>query len=325
MTASRGQSILRADATQPADRRSRMTRPLLTCLAAAALACVAGFSASHAQESERAYPRAELDETHDRAEVSAGGVTARLSIEPRLLDGYTEAVPLLEVRVGGKVVARAEGVSAGADWRQGTAEIVEMDRSNKAPEVVFSSYSGGAHCCTRVIIAAADAKGQWSTTAVGDWDGGGDYIEDADGDGVAEIAVIDNAFLYTFDCYACSAAPLKILAVHNGRIVDATREPRFRKKHEAWLKAMESWASDRDSTFAPGFFAGWVAQKSLLGEGRQAWDAMMKAYDAKSDLGHEICKDGQPLTECPEKDQIAVPFPKALKIFLEQRGYNLTS
>ena len=291
--------------------------------------CAAGFMVATlsipagAQSTEAAYPRAELEDGRDRAEVTSNGVTARINADFQVQADYTEIVPVLEVIVKGKTVLRAEGVSAGSDWRQGVAEIVEMDSSNQTPEVVFSSYSGGAHCCTRVIVAAADKRGKWHATTVGDWDGGGDYIEDADGDGVAELVVIDNAFLYAFDCYACSAAPLKVLALKNGKPVNVTRESRFLKKHKEWLKAMESWGSDRNGEFAPGFFAGWVAQKVLLGEGRSAWETMLRAYKGSEDLGHDICKDGRSLSDCGDKDRVTVPFPKALTAFLETHGYQM--
>ena len=203
--------------------RENMFRAMIIAISAVIfLSAPAAGSAQHAS-----YPRAELDENNKRASVSGGGVTARLSAEPQIVDGATEIVPYLEVLVGGKVVAHARGVSAGPDFLQGVAEIVELDRANKTPEIVFSSYSGGAHCCTRVIVVGMDGKGHWRAKTVGDWDGGGDYIEDADGDGVAELVVIDNAFLYAFDCYACSAAPLKVLSIDKGEIVDVTRDTRF--------------------------------------------------------------------------------------------------
>ncbi|MCW2308082.1 hypothetical protein [Rhodobium gokarnense] len=271
---------------------------------------------------ETSFPRAELDDEHERVEVSAGGITARVIAEPQISGGATEVVPLLEVIVDGRTVLRTEGVSAGSDWRQGAAEIAEMDPGNATPEVVFSSYSGGAHCCTRVIVAAADKAGKWSAHVIGDWDGGGDYLEDADGDGTGELVIIDNRFLYAFDCYACSAAPLKILAIRNGKPVDVTRDKRFEKKHRTWIKAMEGWAADRNGEFAAGFYAGWVAQKSLVGEGKEAWEAMLEAYKkAPQDEGYDICRTGQPMESCKPEDQVSVPFPEALKAFLDEAGY----
>ncbi len=294
---------------------------MLRCAIFAVAMIVSVTVPANAREKASPYPRAELEDGRNEAEVTANGITVRVTAEPRVGNEYTEIVPVLDVIVGGRRVVRAEGVSAGSDWRQGMAEIVELDGSNTTPEVVFSSYSGGAHCCTRVVIATADRKGRWQAKVVGEWDGGGDYIEDADGDGVAELVVIDNAFLYAFDCYACSAAPLKVLSVKNGGVIDVTREARFEKKHRTWLKAMESWGSDRNGEFAAGYYAGWVAQKTLLGEGNEAWNALNAAYKGASDPGHEICRDGRPVGDCKTKDQITVPFPKALRSFLDNNGY----
>ena len=72
---------------------------------------------------------------------------------------------------------------------------------------------------------------------------------------------------YAFGCYACSEAPLEVLALQDGAIKNVTAKPRYRKAHEAYLKAMVGNAPEDDVN---GFLAGYVAEKSLLGEGREA-------------------------------------------------------
>ena len=61
---------------------------------------------------------------------------------------------------------------------------------------------------------------------------------DLDGDGRYEFETRDNAFLYAFACYACSEAPLEVLAIENGAVKNVTTEPRFRPAHAAYLKDM---------------------------------------------------------------------------------------
>ncbi|PLX36103.1 MAG: hypothetical protein C0606_15400 [Hyphomicrobiales bacterium] len=294
-----------------------MHRHLFRAATAIAVILIAPFAAL--AEEKPAYPTATLDDQHRQAMVTSGRITAALRTEKRTVEGYEETVPVLHVFVDSKKVLEAEGVSAG-EWVQGVAEVIEVDAANDLPEVVFSSYSGGAHCCTKVVIATADRAGGWNSVDMGEWDGGGNYMEDADGDGRAEFVAADQNFLYAFDCYACSAAPVKILSVQAGKIVDVSREPRFQPKLKQWAKALEGWRQD-DGKFQPGFFAGWIAAKSMIGEGVEAWQAMQKAYKPGKDDGFEVCKDTGLFGECAENMRATVPFPMALKSFLDHHGY----
>ena len=58
--------------------------------------------------------------------------------------------------------------------------------------------------------------------------------------------------------------------------------PRFRPAHEAYLKNIIAEVPDEDLN---GFLAGYVGEKILLGEGKQAWKLMLAYYDRKSDWG----------------------------------------
>jgi hypothetical protein len=69
--------------------------------------------------------------------------------------------------------------------------------------------------------------------------------------------------------------------------------------------------------------AGYVGEKILLGEGKQAWDLMLGYYDKASDWGLEVC--GQPLDEdgeCPVQ-QVKLTFPDALERMLNENGYKV--
>ena len=95
-------------------------------------------------------------------------------------------------------------------------------------------------------------------------------------------ATRDNAFLYAFGCYACSTAPLKILAIEDGDVKNVSAEPRFRAAHESYFKGMITEVPDEEVN---GFLAGYVGEKILLGEGKQAWALMRAHYDKASDSG----------------------------------------
>ena len=72
-----------------------------------------------------------------------------------------------------------------------------------------------------------------------------------------------------------------------------------------------------------GFLAGYVGEKILLGEGKQAWELMLDHYDKASDWGLEVAI--KPLDEdgdCPGKT-ITLTFPDALERMLKENGYNV--
>ena len=95
-----------------------------------------------------------------------------------------------------------------------------------------------AGCCSTVIVAE-EAGDHWVAVPVGDFDGDGNYLQDLDGDGLAEIATVDINFINRFDCTACSAAPRVIYTVRDGKVVDLTTDTRFLGAHRAWLKEIE--------------------------------------------------------------------------------------
>ena len=73
-----------------------------------------------------------------------------------------------------------------------------------------------------------------------------------------------------------------------------------------------------------GFLAGYVGEKSLLGEGKQAWQLMLEYYDKGSDWGLEICD--KPLDDergVPPGHTIKLTFPEALERMLKENGYKI--
>lgn len=266
-------------------------------------------------------PQVSLDRNRTTATMDLAGVTVRLdmAIDPQ----GEEPAPRLTVLQRGKQVLIQFGTPDGFDTPQGTAIFAEMDKTNATPEVLFTSYSGGAHCCTQVYVATKGSKDRWHAVDFGDWDGDGIPFEDLNGDGVVEFAAPDQRFLYAFDCYACSAAPQRILTLARGKIEDVSNRPEFAKAQEAYLAQLKAWheSAEPGQEFSPGFFAGYIAQSALLGKGGQAWAEMMKAYDRKKDSGFEMCP-GQPFPgECESEQMVSVGFPEALRSFLDATGY----
>jgi hypothetical protein len=268
------------------------------------------------------YPTTEFEEGATSASVTAGDITAgvRMVRRPEIDKDYD--VPLLEVLVGGKPAIEVPGVVSGMDFPAAEASIAEIDPDNRHQEVYFTSYSGGAHCCSHVVVAE-EAGDKWVSVVVGDFDGDGNYLDDLDGDGLAEISTVDNRFLYQFDCYACSAAPLVIYTVRGGRMEDVTRDKRFGAAHREWLKQMEENIDPGEKWKSPGFLAGWVAEKAVLGEGATAFKEVEAHWDRAADEGEEVCTTGGDIDACPQASRVVMKFPDRLKLFLEQNGYKL--
>lgn len=220
-----------------------------------------------------------------------------------------------------RVVATLKGPDSGMSNPPVSIQIADLDPSNPHPEVVVSFFTGGAHCCSVTHVVAGNADGsEWSVVDVGEFDGGPMLAVDLDGDGTYEFETRDNAFLYAFACYACSQAPLKILALEDGKIVDVSTALRFQPAHAAWLKNMIVGVADQDVN---GFLAGYVGQKVRLGEGRNAWDTMLKFHDKTTDWGLEICSvERDEAGDCPG-ETTNVTFPEALERMLKKNGYKI--
>ena len=265
-----------------------------------------------------AFPTSEFAEDAKTATVTAAGITATITMVTRPDLDPDNDTPMLTVTVDGKQVMEAPGTAGDVDEPSAEASIAEMDPDNQHQEVYFSSYSGG--CCTTVIIAEQVGQ-QWVTVPVGDFDGDGGYLQDLDGDGVAEIATVDINFINRFDCTACSAAPRVIYTVRDGKVVDLTTDTRFLGAHRAWLKELEDSIQPDARWKSPGFLAGWLGEKIRLGEGGAAWQEINSHWDFASDEGEEVCPNGDDPDSCDEKDRKVLKFPERLRLFLSNAGY----
>jgi hypothetical protein len=262
------------------------------------------------------------DTTPAAQEISQGTVKAALSYrEDKSEDGAIMRSPVVTVFADGKDVAKLEGDSAGFADPLVSVQIAEFDPGNPYPEVVVSFYTGGAHCCSETSVVTSSPDGAtWTSVEVGEFDGSPLLATDLDGDGRYEFAVRDNIFLYAFACYACSEAPLEVFTVENGAVKFVSGEARFKPAQESWLKSMIGNVPEDDVN---GFLAGYVGEKIVLGEGKQAWELMLAHYDQTSDWGLETCE--QPLNEdgeCPSQE-VKLTFPDALERMLNENGYKI--
>lgn len=203
------------------------------------------------------------------------------------------------------------------------AAVVKLLTYSPSPQVIVTNYTGGAHCCTGTWILSRDADhAAWSKTKADTLDGDGYWYEDVDGDGALEMLSVDNHFLYAFDSYAGSVAPIKIAKFQNGRIEDVSETPAMRGRLVQDLAGMEFEANkSAESWKENGFLAGWLASKIRLGEGDAAWKKVVANINLKSDFGPQECTTGQNVGDCPAEKLKTIPVLKALASFLKENGY----
>ncbi|MFY8148498.1 MAG: hypothetical protein ACOVNL_04675 [Prochlorococcaceae cyanobacterium] len=303
-----------------------------SCLVLALLAALlpALLPVAAAEEPERVL-RFGSDEAPS-ASASAGASVLRqelleavLELRPRAAEGEIAMVePVVTVRLRGQVVGQLHGQERAAPMPpDGVVQIAELDPANPWPEVLLSSFTGGAHCCNSTVVLTSTPDGRrWRTVTLDLLDGGPEPARDPLGDGRWRIVTVDNRFLYRFACYACSVAPVQVLELRGENFVDVSAEPRFRPLFEQALAGMQPWFQERDPNSPNGFLAGWVATRARLGEAAPAWAEMLRRYEASSDWGLTECRagfDGEGRCLAPE---VRYPsFPAALRAFLLEAGY----
>ncbi|MFT3986474.1 hypothetical protein [Aestuariivirga sp.] len=202
-----------------------------------------------------------------------------------------------------------------------TLAAARLDPTVSLPQAILSRFTGGAHCCVDTTFFTETAAG-WQMVNGLTLDGGGYGLEDFDGDGADELTSVDNAFLYAFDSYAASFAPMQIWQLRGGKIANVTKDEKFRAALRRDLAGMEFQVKlNPELLHARGYLAAWVATKIELGEGDAAWKVMLANYEKTSDFETQVCTTGGDVNDCPQDKLKTVPFPEALAAFLKQNGY----
>jgi uncharacterized protein YecT (DUF1311 family) len=214
--------------------------------------------------------------------------------------------------------------AAGQELPEAQVFLTKLSPTATEPEVMFTYFTGGAHCCTVTQIATMDQAGDWHVVDAGMLDGGGLEPLDLERNGGAELVSVDNAFLYAFGCYACSYPPTRVQKLEGSQIKDVTRDDRYRDFLRQRLLQTEAGArksGDRDTLRSTGYLGGWVAAKALVGEFADAWQTMLTTFEPNSDWPMEECAKPVALEQCPDSERRKVDFPHALASLLAANGY----
>lgn len=222
------------------------------------------------------------------------------------------ATAVLKVRHKDKGEATIRLETGPDDMARGQIGIYPLQWAQ--PGVVFSSFSGGAHCCTAVTLAHASDDAV-KTVELGTFDGFGVLVADLDRDGNVEFDLGDDRFLYVFSSYAESAPPVKIMALRDGEATDVTREDAFRPVVERRLTASMRACFEQSTA---GVCAGALGNAALLGYFPAALELMtLEEIDRQMEDYFLDCDDS---TACKGKKRFQ-DFAEAAAWRLQNWGY----
>ncbi|PND20732.1 hypothetical protein CN934_16775 [Ensifer sp. MMN_5] len=247
-------------------------------------------------------------------------------MEVEVTDAVEGAVrhPRITLRKAGQILISEvlSGSELDADNMNAEVRSAWLDRTATEPQIIFSSYWYGAHCCTVTKILTRRGN-DWTSIEGDTLDGSGYQLQDIDGDGSVEMLSADNSFLYAFAPYAFSSAPLVISKLAGNRMIDMRWEPAFRRYYRRDLFGWEYRAKLKPELWREnGFLGAWMALKSVLGESDQAWTVVLENYDRSNGWPLTVCdaslKDGA----CPDEAKREVSFPEALRDHLMRNGYS---
>jgi len=265
------------------------------------------------EDKARPYPYGAIDvETRETMIASGSLAVSLVATDPppppgtkpqkrkRRLEFDAPFVPKLAILVEGAPALEL----ADPAWVTHFAEVrlVELDPANNLQEILFTTFTGGAHCCTELTIFSVRADGSWARIGGGSFDGSPDFPRDLDGDGRFELVNADNAFIGTFDCYACSYAPDEIRHLSGETLSDVSADARFLTRNRARLGEMWNRGWQSGGVPSEGFLTGFAAAARRTGDGEDAWALLETIYK-------------------PKKGVQGARFPERLKSFLAAEKY----
>jgi hypothetical protein len=231
--------------------------------------------------------------------------------------------PLISLRRAGELLLEGDLKESALvpESMNAQVRIALLDRSVADPQIVFSSYSMGAHCCT-VTKILTNYGGTWVAVEGRILDGEGYRLGDVDGDGSVELLSVDNSFLYAFSPFALSWAPPVVERLQGIQLVDMRWNSSFRHYYRRELFQWEHIANlEPDLWRQNGFLGAWVGLKALVGEFEDAWPRMLLTYDKSGAWPLTRCEVALVDGLCPEGRESSVDFPTALREHLERNGY----
>jgi hypothetical protein len=208
--------------------------------------------------------------------VSGGGVKATLtySRDPSSFGYRTDKLTI--TRAGQELFSAVPSLKACKDFPCGPTVgfgpglpplvVRDLDADGE-PEVVYSAYTGGAHCCSVAQFFELASDGQRYTTAERVFGDPGFGIRDLNHDGRPEIVSADDTFAYRFTSYAFSGLPMLVLRYDRGHFKAITRQfpGLLRKEAAGFWRGYKKLRGSKDDT-PRGQISAWAADEYRLGK-----------------------------------------------------------
>jgi hypothetical protein len=192
--------------------------------------------------------------------------------------------------------------------------VLRLDPEHSTIDVLFASDTGGAHCCADIKVLSLFGE-SWKLIDLGQWDGDTVGVinqpREVTDDGKLEFVRGDDRFRYTFGV----EAPLQILRVEDGIVLDVSAQQQFNNFHFLDMKQHEQKCEEGRN----GACAAFVASAIRAGDYDRAWNYMLEHYDRNDKHGLEMHQ-----TEYGAGCTLPLvfsDFPKALDWFLTDTGY----
>jgi hypothetical protein len=165
-------------------------------------------------------------------------------------------------------------------YRAGTPRplvVRDLDGDGE-PEALVTLFSGGAHCCTRSVVASWDGSAYRLSTR--GWSDAEWALRDLNRDGVPELVSWDPRWAYWSVPYFASARPLQMWrwSAARNRLIDVTTH--FRRAVLADMRAQWRGVHRLRAERAPirGALAAYVADGYLARRPNAAWRRAYAAY-----------------------------------------------
>ena len=198
--------------------------------------------------------------------------------------------------------------------------VGKLDPLGVTQQVIFTSYTGGLHCCTQITVLEL-FDGAWRKINLGQWDGDPlkDFPSDVDGDGTPDFVLKDDRFDYAFAPYTESHKPPRIFNIEGAKLVEVGKEARYDSVYDADMKSAYAGCMKRKNAACAAF----VANASRLGRREWAWNVMLAHYRQSTDWNFPTkCKVPLEAGVCPPgRSEQFREFPEALAWFLTDTGY----
>ncbi len=199
--------------------------------------------------------------------------------------------------------------------------VGQLDPKSDTRQVIFTSYTGGLHCCTKITVLEL-LEGKWRRIELGLWDGNKlpDFPTDVDGDGIRDFVLNDDRFDYAFAPYTESHKPPRIFNISGARVAEVGQAARYDALYAADMNRTQTGCMKGKNAACAAF----VASASRLGRREWAWEIMLAHYTRATDWDFPTkCKVKRVGDLCPpgQTEQFR-EFPDALAWFLTDTGYS---